>query len=202
MHVFVKICGLKTREAVAAAVEAGADALGFVFAESPRRVTPAEAARLCREVPDDIVRVAVMRHPKLQEWESVAALFPPDWLQAEAGDFALLNPSPNIRRIPVYRDGGELPTVIGTDELVMYEAAESGVGQLPDLERAAELATRVRLLLAGGLNPENVGEVISRVKPWGVDVSSGVEASRGHKDPERIRAFVAAVREAEKLHAI
>ena len=83
-RVFVKICGLTTSEAVRAAVEAGADALGFVFAESPRRVTPEQAADLGRLVPAGILRVAVMHHPRPESWREVAERFKPDWLQTAA----------------------------------------------------------------------------------------------------------------------
>lgn len=203
MRIFVKICGLSTPDSVATAVEAGVDALGFVFAQSPRRVTPAEAVRLCRDVPEALRRVAVMHHPGDEEWQVVRALFRPDWLQTDARDFATLNPGSDVKRIPVYRDGDELPDAasLGGDEVLLYESAHSGAGQLADLERAAALARRAKLIVAGGLDPDNVGAVIARVRPFGVDVSSGVESSRGQKDPARIRAFVAAVREAEKTYA-
>jgi len=203
VRIFVKICGFTTPDTVAVAVEAGVDALGFVFAQSPRQVTPAEAARLCRDLPEPIRRVAVMRHPAGPEWQAVRALFRPDWLQTDAVDFATLNPGPGVRRIPVYRDGDELPGpgMLADDDVLLYESAQSGTGQLADLERAAALARRARVIVAGGLDPANVAEVIARVRPFGVDVSSGVESSRGRKDPARIRAFVAAVREAEKAYA-
>lgn len=203
MRLFVKICGFTTPDAVAAAVEAGADALGFVFAQSPRQVTPAEALRLCRDVPEAVRRVAVMRHPEDGQWQAVRTLFRPDWLQTDAADFARLNPGAGVKRIPVYRDGDELPAAaaLGEDDVLLYESAHSGTGQLADLDRAAALARRARVIVAGGLDPDNVGEVIARVRPFGVDVSSGVESSRGRKDPARIRAFVAAVREAEKAYA-
>lgn len=203
MRIFVKICGFTTPDAVAVAVAAGVDALGFVFAQSPRRVTPAEAVRLCRDVPDAIRRVAVMHHPEDEEWQAVRALFRPDWLQTDAVDFAGLNPGSDVQRIPVYRDGDELPdaSALGEDDVLLYESAHSGTGQRADLERAATLARRARVIVAGGLDPDNVGRVIARVRPFGVDVSSGVESSRGRKDPARIRAFVAAVREAEKAYA-
>jgi len=203
MHIYVKICGLSTRDAVAAAVEAGADALGFVFAESPRRVTPAEAAKLCREVPDALDRVAVMLHPSQEELQRVLTLFRPDLLQTDAEDFATIKPGPGVRALPVWRDSGTLPdpASLNPEGMLLYESATSGSGRLADPARAAALARQARVLLAGGLDPDNVAEVIARVRPFGVDVSSGVESSRGKKDPARIRAFLAAVREAEKNHA-
>lgn len=203
MRVFVKICGLSTSRAVAAAITAGADAIGFVFAESPRQVTPQRARELCSEVSPVIVRVAVMRHPAAAHWRAVAKGFEPDWLQTEAGDYTGLNVPPQIGRLPVYRDVQALDiTAIPTDEMVLFEAAASGEGERANWQRAAELAPARQLVLAGGLTPENVGEAIATVRPWGVDVSSGVESKRGVKDVGLITAFIDAVREAELQHAI
>ncbi len=203
MRVFVKICGLSTSRAVAAAITAGADAIGFVFAESPRQVTPQRARELCSEVSPVIVRVAVMRHPAAAHWRAVAKDFQPDWLQTEAGDYTGLNVPPQIGRLPVYRDVQALDiTAIPTDEMVLFEAAASGEGERANWQRAAELAPARQLVLAGGLTPENVGEAIATVRPWGVDVSSGVESKRGVKDVGLITAFIDAVREAELQHAI
>jgi phosphoribosylanthranilate isomerase len=206
VRVFVKICGLSTPRAVSEAIHAGADAIGFVFAESPRQVTPKRAAQLCRDVSPAIIRVAVMRNPTLDEWRRVADEFAPDWLQTEAGDFARLDLPEGISRLPVFRDTPDLDmAAFGREELVLFEAAESGQGVQADWRRAAELVAGMgadrQLVLAGGLTPENVGAAIATVRPWGVDVSSGVESRRGVKDPERIAAFMAAVREAESNHA-
>ena len=195
----MKICGLSTPRAVAAAVEAGADAVGFVFAESPRQVTPKRARQLCADLSPVMIRVAVMRHPVAAEWQAVAEGFDPDWLQTDAGDFAGLDVPERFGRLPVYRESQALAPA--TDEPVLFEAAVSGQGALADWQRAAELARAHKLVLAGGLTPDNVGEAITTVRPWGVDVSSGVESKRGVKDIGRIAAFVQAVREAELAHA-
>jgi phosphoribosylanthranilate isomerase len=205
VRVFVKICGLSTPRAVDEAIRAGADALGFVFAESPRQVTPKQAAQLCRGVSPAIIRVAVMRNPTRDEWLRVADEFAPDWLQTEAEDFARLDLPESISRLPVFRDTPELEaTALHREERVLFEAAESGQGVQADWQRAARLVAELgadrQLLLAGGLTPANVGAAIATVRPWGVDVSSGVESSRGVKDPERIAAFMTAVREAESDH--
>lgn len=197
MTVFVKVCGLSTPEDVAAAVSAGADAIGFVFAESPRRVSVAAAAELTREVPASIVRVAVMHHPTPDEWAEVAAGFGPDWLQTDVEDFGGLELGAVVR-MPVYRDTTELDVAaIAGEEQVLFEAPRSGAGERADWERAAALAKSTRLMLAGGLDPDNVRTAIETVHPWGVDVSSGVERVRGVKDPDRIAAFIRAARELE-----
>jgi phosphoribosylanthranilate isomerase len=97
MSVFVKICGLTTAEALDAAVETGADAVGFVFAESPRKMSVAEAVALVRDLPDTVVRFAVMFHPTQAEWDEVAAGFAPDWIQTDAQDFSRLDIAPGKR---------------------------------------------------------------------------------------------------------
>ncbi|RMF97731.1 MAG: phosphoribosylanthranilate isomerase [Gammaproteobacteria bacterium] len=203
MSIFVKICGLRSAEAVKAAIEAGADALGFVFADSPRRIEPEQAAALCAALPAGIVRVAVMRDPRRDGWEQVSRVFRPDWLQAEAEALAGLELEQQIRPLPVFRDTPALDEdLAAAEDRLLFEGATSGAGQRADWARAARLARRTRLLLAGGLDPENVADAIARVQPWGVDVSSGVERRRGEKDPARIAAFVAAVRAAETAYGL
>ncbi len=203
MSIVVKICGLRSAEAVAAAVAAGADALGFVFADSPRRVEPDQAAAFCAAVPAGIARVAVLRDPRRDDWDAVSRLFRPDWLQAEAAALRGLELPERTRALPVFRDTPTLDEdAAAAAGWLLFEGALSGAGQRPDWGRAARLARRARLLLAGGLDPDNVAEAIARVRPWGVDVSSGVERRRGQKDLARIAAFVAAVRAAEKAHGL
>lgn len=196
MSVFVKICGLCDAEAVAAAVEAGADAVGFVFAKSPRRVTVDEARRAAEAVPSTVRRVAVMRHPSIEEWAAVRDGFVPDVLQTDAGDFAGLDVPGTIASWPVVREGsraaaGPLPGVF------VYEGPVSGAGETMNWDSAASLACAGRMILAGGLDADNVGDAIRRARPWGVDVSSGVESAPGEKSIGKIRAFIAAVRAAE-----
>lgn len=203
MRVFVKICGISTPQALAAAVTAGADAVGFVFAESPRQVTPKRASQLCRDLSPVVIRVAVMRHPTPGEWQRVAEEFEPDWLQTDVEDYAGLDVPERFTRFPVHRDlPKKVPDSVdgsfaGDAGLLLFEAAESGQGARADWSRAAELATTRQLVLAGGLTPENVAEAIATVRPYGVDVSSGVESKRGVKDAARIAAFMQAVRAAE-----
>ena len=199
MSTWVKICGLTHREAVDAAVEAGADAVGFVFAESPRRVTPAAARRLSEGLPGAVLRVAVMRHPSRAEWARVREEFGPDWLQTDAGDFGALELGASCEALPVFRDDGDN---IGVDSAnmptrLLYEGARSGAGERADWRAAAALAARTRLVLAGGLCAASVAAAMRQVRPWGVDVSSGVERAPGVKDPALVAAFVAAARRTE-----
>jgi phosphoribosylanthranilate isomerase len=194
MSVLVKICGLRDAAAAAAAVQAGAGAVGFVFAESPRRVTPGQARAAAAELPRDVLRVAVMLHPSQDEWRRVLDEFGPDVLQTDAEDFDGLDVPRQVLRWPVIREGAagqELP------EVFVYEGARSGRGETVDWERAAEFARRGRMILAGGLSADNVGAAIRATGPWGVDTSSAVESAPGVKDVELIRRFIGAVRAAE-----
>jgi phosphoribosylanthranilate isomerase len=190
--IWVKVCGLTTSEAVAAAVGAGVNAVGFVFAESKRRVTPLQAAELARDVPRDIVRVAVMLHPSQAELDEVWSQFRPDVLQTDVDDLATLRVPAGLQVTPVFRAGRELPPILPAR--LLFEGPVSGTGETTDWSAAARLATRTQLILAGGLKPANVAEAIAAARPFGVDVSSGVEARPGVKDPQKIYDFVRNVR--------
>ncbi len=194
---FVKICGLSTAAAVQAAVDGGADALGFVFAESVRRVRPYDAAVLCRDVPAEIVRVAVMRHPRETEWAEVRDVFRPDWLQTDADDLEALDLGPACVALPVFRNA-EVSARADWPSPLLFEGSSSGSGQTADWQKAAAIAGRADLILAGGLSVANAAAAIATVAPWGVDVSSGVESSPGTKDPEMIIDFIARARAAER----
>lgn len=196
MTVFVKICGIRDKKTAAAAVAAGADAIGFVFAESVRQVTPGEARAAAKGIPETVQRVAVMRHPSRAEWQSVLDGFEPDVLQTDAEDFADLDVPDEVTRWPVLRESGVHENA-ALPEVFVYEGADSGTGQTVDWSRAAGLATSGKMILAGGLAPSNVGAAIAAVGPWGVDVSSGVESAPGEKDENLIREFIGAVRAAE-----
>ena len=196
MGTFVKICGLTHASGVQAAVEAGADAVGFVFAESIRQVTARQATLLANRVPATVKRVAVMQHPDAALWREVESIFCPDVLQADAGDFGYLEVPAGIERWPVVRQGreSELPAA---GETFVYEGKRSGRGEVVDWAVAAELARRGGMILAGGLSEDNVAEAIAMVRPFGVDASSALESAPGVKDPALIARFVAAVRAAE-----
>ncbi|MDJ0711258.1 MAG: phosphoribosylanthranilate isomerase [Woeseiaceae bacterium] len=191
---FVKICGLRTKAHVDAAVAAGANAVGCVFADSVRRVVPRHAAEITVDVPKTVKRVAVMLHPANDEWQEVLLEFRPDILQTDAEDFASLDVPEYVGRWPVYREGGQQPPMTG---MYVYEGAKSGCGETVDWSRAAELARHSRMILAGGLGAANVGEAIATVRPYGVDVSSAVESAPGDKDPALITEFITVARAAE-----
>ena len=191
---FVKICGLTTPEGVYAALAAGADAIGFVFAPSVRRVTPVEAAALAAPVRGRVLCVAVTLHPTTAEVEEILDIFSPDLIQTDTEDAAVFSHRARARLLPVLREGATLPGRL--PERVLYEGALSGTGRTADWARAHALAKRTEVLLAGGLNPDNVADAIRIVRPWGVDVSSGVESTPGTKSLSKITDFVAAARAA------
>jgi phosphoribosylanthranilate isomerase len=195
MSVFVKICGLRTADDVAAAVAAGANAVGFVFAESVRKVTPQQARAATKAITLDVLRVAVMCHPSNDDCRAMLDEFEPDVVQTDAEDFAGLDIPGDIDCWPVIREGGEN---IEPPNVYVYEGPKSGSGESVDWTRAAIIADHGLMILAGGLAEDNVREAIRSVRPWGVDVSSGVESLPGYKDHELIRRFVSAVRAAEK----
>jgi phosphoribosylanthranilate isomerase len=188
MSLWIKVCGLTTPEGVAAAVESGVDAVGFVFAESKRKVTPQRAAELARDVPKHIVRVAVMLHPSQQELDAVWSQFRPDVLQTDIEDLTSLRIPNGLAVTPVMRAGRELPQELPSR--MLFEGPVSGTGTTTDWSAAARLASRTQLILAGGLKPTNVAAAIAAARPFGVDVSSGVEAEPGLKDPAKIHEFV------------
>ena len=195
---FVKICGINSRESLAAAVDAGADALGFVFTDSVREISPHKAALLCRDLPQTVRRVAVMRHPTDVQVQLVMKEFWPDWLQTDVKDFNTLKLPPDCTPLPVFRD--ELVKAAPPKRWprrLVFEGAQSGQGQLADWQLARHIAEETDLILAGGLDTENLAEAIRQVRPWGVDVSSGVEKASGIKCPHKIRQFVALARGTE-----
>ena len=196
MSLMVKICGLKTATDAGVVVDAGADAAGFVFAESVRRVSPEDAAEAADALPDNVLRVAVMKHPSDTEWQAVLETFCPDVLQTDAGDYAALDVPDDVRRWPVFREGSLVDMESMPPEF-LYEGPRSGSGETVDWAQAAELARRGHMLLAGGLSPANVAAAVRAVRPWGVDVSSGVESAPGVKDSKKIREFIRAARAAE-----
>ncbi len=197
MSLLVKICGLSDERHVNDAVAAGAGAVGFVFAESVRRVTPQQARDISRDVPPAVRRVAVMLHPSNEDWLKVLDVFAPDVLQTDADDYDQLDVPFSVERWPVFREGVTTPRADA--KTYLFEGAHSGQGETVDWSNAAKLAKSGGMILAGGLAAGNVAEAIATVRPFGVDVSSGVESSPGQKDSKLISEFIDAARAAEKF---
>jgi phosphoribosylanthranilate isomerase len=199
---FVKICGITSEEDALLAVALGADAVGFVFAPSPRQVAPGIASDIAKRLPPEIITIGVfrdaapervlevtngagLRGAQLHGHEPIEAA---QWLKKRipmviqafaAGD-------PQVRRAAEY----------GVDAILL-DAPSPGSAQLFDWSLAAEAPPGQRVIIAGGLDASNVGAAIARTQPWGVDVSSGVERSPGHKDAIKLRDFIQAARMGE-----
>lgn len=194
---FVKICGLKTAADVTCAVEAGADAVGFLLCESPRQVTRAEAAQLAADVPGEVLTVGVFKGVAVPEIRDAVAETGIRAVQLHGSgyspaDFAALRDLPvRLIRATSLRSG-EVPAVgeYGED-LLLLDSPNAGSGETWDWSAKTPDGD---WLLAGGLTPDNVADAVATVRPWGVDVSSGVESSRGVKDQALIRAFLSAAR--------
>lgn len=199
MALWIKICGMTHPEAVSAALEAGADAIGFVFAPSPRRVTPAQAAQLAAPARGRAQCVAVTQHPSPELIADILECFAPDILQTDAADLAALSLGQRCVSLPVIRAGQALPAHLPAR--VLFEGPASGTGLVADWAGAATLARRCELVLAGGLNPANIAAAVMSVRPFGVDVSSGVEDAPGRKSPRKILEFMRAARAAALEHA-
>ena len=191
---WIKICGMTTAAAVAAALEVHVEAIGFVFARSVRELVPESAAALARPARGRVRCVAVTRHPTQAAVDEIVRVFAPDLLQSDAEDFATLRLPAELETLAVVRDGGALP--LPPPGRILFEGPVSGRGAVSDWSVAAALARRTQLVLAGGLNAVNVAAAIARVQPFGVDVSSGVEERPGVKSPAAIVSFVEAVRSA------
>jgi phosphoribosylanthranilate isomerase len=212
--VWIKICGMTTPAAVQGALGAGVDAVGFVFAASVRRVSAQRAAELARPARGKVSCIAVTRHPSQAELDEIVKVFAPDVWQSDFADLVTLHAPATLARLAVLRAGDERlrtraarpPDGPGRETpwlhgRFLFEGPRSGAGETGDWGEAAMLAAAARaaggeLVLAGGLTPANVGPAIRRVRPFGVDVSSGVEDQPGVKSPEKIAAFAAAARAA------
>jgi phosphoribosylanthranilate isomerase len=191
---FIKICGITSADAVSAAAAVQVDAIGFVFAPSPRQVTPGHAAQLAALAPPGILRIAVAQHPLQMKVDEICRVLKPDYFQTDVEDLRELRIPAHIKVLPVLRFGRKTPSPLPAR--IVFEGPTSGIGELADWGRAAELARQTELILAGGLNAQNVAEAVQVVRPYGVDVSSGVEHDHGVKDPDKIYEFVRAARAA------
>lgn len=200
---YVKICGLQTAETVAAAVSAGADAIGFVFAPgSPRTITAEQAATLVATVPAGIETVGVFRKQPIEEVLEIARRANVTTVQLH-GDEGLLDVArlhaAGFRSLRAFSADAYNALDAGSRlawdaQRLLLDAVEPGAGVTFDAAVLTGGAPHGFWLLAGGLNPDNVAPLVAAMAPSGVDVSSGVESSRGVKDPALIRAFIEAAR--------
>ncbi|MFJ3959224.1 phosphoribosylanthranilate isomerase [Arthrobacter sp. NPDC090010] len=194
---FVKVCGLSTPESVRAVVDAGAHAVGFVLTPSPRQVTPEQVRELLAEVPSEVAAVGVFRHEEAYEAASLASEAGLSWIQLHGERTPQEVDALQERGFSVIRavrmDDPERMFADWGEELLLVDASVPGSGESWDYASVRERGLDGRRwLLAGGLDAGNVAEAAEAALAWGVDVSSGVESSRGVKDLEKIRAFVAA----------
>lgn len=203
----VKICGLTRRQDVALACAIGASAVGFNFAaESPRRVTPAVARELSRAAAPGMLRVGVFVSERLREIREAIEAAKLDLVQLHRPllreDLDALS-VPVIAVVRVGPAGPDLPPadLLGRCRALLFDTLSAGrpggTGESFDWRAIAGRQFALPILLAGGLDPDNVAQAVRRVRPWAVDVASGVETAPGVKDPEKLRRFFEAVRRAD-----
>jgi phosphoribosylanthranilate isomerase len=197
--VFVKLCGLRTESDVAVAVEAGADAVGFVLTTSPRQIDADLARSLVAAVPEHVLTVAVVRGITAAEAGELALKTGVQALQLH-GDYPkaafdeLADRPFQLVRATALGPDTDVRTGAFGEELLLIDSPVAGSGEQWDITKLQDNRPTGKWVLAGGLAPETVVEAISVAQPWGVDVSSGIESSRGVKDHGRMREFVAAAR--------
>ena len=221
---WVKICGITNLADALTVVEAGADAVGFVFYQkSPRKVDPETVRKIVEELPTKIEKVGIFVNESAERIDQSAQRAGLTAVQvygkeSVAGFIKHLQVQHNVRHCPKIifvvpreelSDGGffvadELKNALHAVLIDSGSAGQpGGTGTQFDLENARGmvevLGLRIPTIVAGGLTPKNVGQALALLHPWGVDVSSGVESKPGKKDPEKVQAFVAAVRQAERL---
>lgn len=200
---FVKVCGVTNEDDALLAVAMGADALGFVFAPSPRQVHPEVVRDILKRLPHDTLTIGVFRNETPERVVDIVTRTGLKGCQLHGGEteedlrLVRLRVPFVIQALPAgdARLGG---AGVGPDaaDVVLIDSPQPGSGAVFDWSLAEGAPDGVRLLLAGGLDPENVAQAIRKVRPWGVDSASGTEASPGRKDATKVRLFVARAREA------
>jgi len=218
MPLDIKICGLKTDAALAAALDGGASHVGFIFfRKSPRWVEPAEAGRLRRLAAGRANAVAVTVDADDDFMDAIVAAMAPDMLQLHGKETPAVASELKARYgLPVMKafsirtaaDLGAIRPYHGIADRFLFDAKPPAGSELPggngvsfDWTVLAGLDRSVDYLLSGGLSAANIGEALALAKPSGIDISSGVESAPGEKDPARIKAFFRAVRLAERNRA-
>jgi len=201
-----KVCGITDEAGADAAVRAGADALGFIFyAASPRGTTAAAASRIAATIPEAVLRVGVFVNAPSREMSAMRDEVGLDVIQLSGDETPELCSELGGRlwkalRLPPGCSPAAAQALAApyAEWTILLDAGGAGryggTGDTVDWHGAADLAARHRVVLAGGLRPDNVAEATSRVRPWAVDVASGVEAEPGLKDPRKLQAFAAALK--------
>lgn len=198
---FIKVCGTTCEDDALLAVALGADAVGFVFAPSPRQIAPQIAGDIVKRLPPEIVSVGVFRDVPPERVLRIAHATGLRGVQLHGKE-----PVDTARwlssRVPMVIQAfaaGDIRVGRAREYqayAVLLDAPNPGSGQVFDWSLAAELPTGQRLMIAGGLTAANVGAAIARARPWGVDAVSGIEREPGRKDPIKMREFIAAARAA------
>ncbi|OLB92379.1 MAG: hypothetical protein AUI15_21165 [Actinobacteria bacterium 13_2_20CM_2_66_6] len=198
----IKICGICDLDAARTAVEAGADLIGFHFCTSDRRVQPEEAKAIVDELSVRPKIVGVFIDESTDEVRRIAEYVDLDLLQLHGSERPGFDGGRPVMKVLKVRDG-RVPAADDWPDPIMLDSwsadQRGGTGRTWEWELARPLLASRRVFIAGGLEPGNVGKVVSELRPYGVDVSSGVEARPRVKDPDKLRAFVLAVRRAEAL---
>jgi phosphoribosylanthranilate isomerase len=199
---WVKICGVTSEQDALLAVAMGADAVGFVFAPSPRQMRPNDVQAIVRRLPPEILTVGLFRDERAQRVVDVINQTKLKAVQLH-GDESREDCGYVSVRVPIFIKAFaagdrrlERAEEYGAD-IILLDAPSPGSGKVFDWKLAEGAPRSRRLVLAGGLDAANVADAIRTVHPWGVDVSSGVESAPGKKDPMKIRAFVQAAKAAE-----
>ena len=200
MTIQVKICGICDADGAQAAIEAGADLIGFHFCHSDRRMTPEDAKAIVDGLSLRPTIVGVFIDQDAEEIRQIADFVGLDLLQLHGSESPGFDAGRPVMKVLKVRDG-QVPDADEWPDPIMLDSwsadQRGGTGLTWDWERARELLASRKVFIAGGLEPGNVGKVVSQFKPYGVDVSSGVESAVRVKDPAKVRAFVHAVRLAE-----
>ena len=201
----VKICGITTLEDAQAAVEAGADAIGFIFAAgSPRTVTPERASQIGAGLPPFVWTVGVFVDQPANDLLRIAAEVPLQAVQlhgSETAEYSRQLPLLIVKAIRVRNAESLSPIGVYPARAFLLDAyvegQPGGTGMCVPWELVAQVTEKAPIILSGGLRPDNVADAIRRVHPFGVDVSSGVERAPGRKDHRKMKEFIAHVRETD-----
>ncbi len=189
----VKICGLSSPEAVTAAVDSGADYIGFVFAKSKRQVTLTQAHDLVKNIPVQVKKVGVFVNPSMEDLEQAIEAVPLDMVQIH-GDFDnSLSEKLSVPIIRAVQVASASVILEDSADYFLFDAPMAGSGKSFDWKLLDTVSIEKPFFIAGGLTTENVAQAISIFQPYAVDVSSGVETG-GRKDIQKIKAFIERVK--------